>query len=221
MYHLADGLSFMSSLADESVDGIFTDPPWGSGPAIAGQSEWKELIDALAQEARRVLKPSGRCMVWVGMRQLGPTIEVMSRHLQYQWTVFVHYIPRRYVAHFEALLDPILIFSIGDLVIRGQQGAKLRQVYTCSTVKRTTPHPCAKPLASVKHILADWFAPDEYVIDPFAGSDTTGRAARELGLKWDSCEIDPVMYLTGQKRHEQTVMEFANGRGGGGGTLKP
>lgn len=58
----------------------------------------------------------------------------------------------------------------------------------------------------MKEILKDCFRPDEYVIDPFAGSDTTGRAARELSLKWDSCEIDPKMYQTGIARHAQGIL---------------
>jgi DNA modification methylase len=41
------------------------------------------------------------------------------------------------------------------------------------------------------------------VIDPFAGSDTTGVACRELNLKYDTCEVDPKMYTTGVHRHKQ------------------
>lgn len=202
MYRLTDGIEFIRSLPDQTVDGIFTDPPWGKGPAIVGQDNWLGLISEMTREAGRVLKPNGKCLIWIGMRMLGQMINAVES-LEYKWTIFCLFIPPRHLAGFENNLDPIVLFQ--------PVGAKypvkkhmIRSLYQHVSLGRPdTKHPCARPFNTVKDMLRDWFDEGDYVIDPFAGSDTTGVACKELGLKYDTCEIDPMMYVTGQFRHKQ------------------
>lgn len=55
--------------------------------------------------------------------------------------------------------------------------------------KDKTEHPCQMPLEVMKRIVA--ILPDDYVIvDPFAGSGTTGVACKELGRKCILIEQD-------------------------------
>lgn len=203
-YELRDGLKFMADLPSQSVDGIFTDPPWGSGPDIVGQDHWKELLVEIDREGARILKPGGRCLIWVGMRMYADTVRQFT-DLDYRWTVFCNYIPPRYIAGFESLMDPIILFQRrGDKYPMREK--KIRQIYEkVSTGQKDTRHPCARPFSTVKTILLDWFDPGEYVIDPFAGSDTTGVACRLLNLKYDSSEIDPKMFMFGQQRHAELL----------------
>lgn len=44
-------------------------------------------------------------------------------------------------------------------------------------------HPSVKPLAVVSKMVTLGTQPGETIIDPFAGSGTTGRAAKDLGRK--------------------------------------
>lgn len=203
MYRNTDGIEFLRSLPDKSVDGIFTDPPWGKGPDIVGQDIWKELLQELDKEGGRVLRPGGRVLVWVGMRMFADTVKQFT-NLDYRWAVFCNYIPPRYIAGFESILDPIILFMRpGDKYPMRKEG-KLRQIYEkVSNGQKDTSHPCARPFITVKQILRDWFDEQEYVIDPFAGSDTTGVACRLLNLKYDTCEIDPKMFMFGKDRNDQ------------------
>lgn len=216
-YRLGDGLEFMRSLPADSVDGVFTDPPWGvrlsSGSRghrrpdimIQGQSNWLELITAMTDETARVLKPAGKCLIWVGMRHLGATIRAVNA-LEYRWTVLVAYIPSRFIANFVSRFDPVIYFSRPDAAWpgKGRRGKYIRQEYLKpSAGKRQSNHPCARGQDIVEALIADWWKPGEYIVDPFAGSDTTGVACRILGMRWDSCEIDPKMYETGLQRHSQ------------------
>jgi len=198
------------------VDGIFTDPPWGARVSksstghrrpdakIRGQSNWLELLRAMTNEGSRVLKPEGRCLIWLGTRHVGPAIRVIDA-LEYKWMILVRYIPSRYLGGLESKFDPILYYSRFGVRWPRKIGKYNRpQEYVKpSRGGKDTLHPCAKPVKTVRAILHDWFSPGEYVIDPFSGSDTTGCACRELNINWDSCESDPEMYPTGLERHKQ------------------
>lgn len=223
-YRLMDGIEFIKSLPDHSVDGIFTDPPWliknkngnrdkrfskSRAPRFRNQERWEDLLTEMTDEAARVLKADvGRCFIWLGMTSVARALKAINS-LEYRFMFFCYYVPPRYIAGFECSVDPIIYLAPKSAhwpsAKRGQR--RIRTLYQhCSTGSKDTMHPCARPFKSVKDILRDLFEEGEYVIDPFAGSDTTGRAARELNLKWDSCEIDPEMYKTGLVRHSQGIL---------------
>ena len=225
-YHLTDGIEFMKGLPDKSVDGIFSDPRWGNRLSksstghrrpdlmIKGQSNWLELIKAMTDEGARVLKEDGRCLLWFGCRQAGPVIKTVEA-LEYRWMIFVRYMPIRYMASLQSFFDIIIYFARSEAAWPKLPASGLmrpQEYFNASSGKPDTAHPCARPYRCVKDILRDWFEPGEYVIDPFAGSDTTGFACRELDLRWESCEIDPKMYPTGLQRHRQMLL-FENGGG--------
>lgn len=188
-----DGIEFLKSLPDNSVDGIFTDPPWGDvikRPAgqrpnkvkIRGRENWEQLIRRMTDEAARVLTPNGRCLIWVGTRHIANLCRAIDA-LEYRWTVYVQYMPPRYVANFQSYMDCILYYARpGSRWPKKPNGKCIPQLYLkCSTGKS----------------------------DTVSGSDTVGVGTRALGLKWDSCEIDPKMYETGLERHKQ-MMLFEN-----------
>jgi site-specific DNA-methyltransferase (adenine-specific) len=51
-------------------------------------------------------------------------------------------------------------------------------------------HPCPKPLSWLRWIIGHVSLPDEIVLDPFAGSGTTLRAAKDHGRKSIGVEIE-------------------------------
>lgn len=195
----------MKRMADHSVDGIFTDPPWGGRTKIMGNENPMALMRALDAEAPRILRPGGRVLIWIGTIQLAEFVRAF-KNLKYRWMLLCHYIPSRYVARFQSQIDPILYFSLP-----GEKWPSFpycrRQIYTkISTGKKDTRHPCGRPLNVVGEIISDWFRPGELILDPFAGSDTVGYACRKLGIKCRSYEIDPEMYLHALARHSQTML---------------
>ncbi len=56
--------------------------------------------------------------------------------------------------------------------------------------KRHGRHPTQKPLALIERCLAASTMPGQRVLDPFAGSGSTGVAALRLGRRFVGCEID-------------------------------
>jgi site-specific DNA-methyltransferase (adenine-specific) len=65
-------------------------------------------------------------------------------------------------------------------------------------------HPCPKPLALMEALIRDFTDPGDLVIDPFAGSATTGVACLRLGRRFVGFERDPAFYEAAVRRLEST-----------------
>lgn len=61
-------------------------------------------------------------------------------------------------------------------------------------------HPTQKPEALLERIIKASSNPNDTVLDPFAGSFTTGAVAERLGRKSISIEIEPEFYKIGLRR---------------------
>lgn len=73
-----DSRELAKALPDESVDVIFTDPPY--------PREFLPLYEWLAETAARVLKHGGLCLAMAGQSYLPDVYAMMGRHLTYHWT---------------------------------------------------------------------------------------------------------------------------------------
>ena len=71
-----------------------------------------------------------------------------------------------------------------------------------------TEHPAPFPLALAKDHVASWSNPGDVVLDPFAGSGTTLKAAKELGRRFVGIEINPAYVDICQRRIAQEVLNL-------------
>ena len=63
-------------------------------------------------------------------------------------------------------------------------GGGHQAVWTYGTAKINRPdHPCPKPEPLMRELVAQFTDPGELILDPFAGSGTTGVAAKRLGRR--------------------------------------
>lgn len=72
---------------------------------------------------------------------------------------------------------------------------------------RPEGHPCPKPEPLMRDLVLDFTNEGETVIDPFAGSGTTGVAAKRLGRKAILIEMDEAYAELAAKRIAATVYE--------------
>lgn len=78
------------------------------------------------------------------------------------------------------------------------------------------PHPTQKPLALMEALIRDFTDPGETILDPFAGSGTTGVACRRLGRNFIGWERDPKYHAIavkriGQAREQLRMFDVASG----------
>lgn len=97
---------------------------------------------------------------------------------------------------------PILYY--GWYKNRGK-GALATGISVCETAEKNG-HPCPKPLAAWKWLLNRSCVEGAHILDPFAGSGTTGRAAKDLGRKAVLIELEERYCEIAAKRMAQEIL---------------
>jgi DNA modification methylase len=82
------------------------------------------------------------------------------------------------------------------LTISNSIGTDKYQAYC--RMQRVKPHPARMPSALPEFFINFLTRPGDIVLDPFAGSNTTGAAAQALGRKWLAIEADEI-YIKGSR----------------------
>lgn len=83
-----------------------------------------------------------------------------------------------------------------------------RSVVRFSNPNYGSLHPTQKPIALVKYLILTYSNNGETILDPFAGSGTTGRAAKDLGRKCVMIEREERYCEIAAKRMSQQVLNF-------------
>ncbi len=84
----------------------------------------------------------------------------------------------------------------------------LRNVWEIAVGTDGAGHPAAYPLELVTRHIQTWSAPGDVVCDPFTGSGTTAKAAKELGRRFIGFELNPEYCAIAERRIAQEVMQL-------------
>lgn len=84
------------------------------------------------------------------------------------------------------------------------------------SMSENTPHPTQKPEKLMAKILLASSRPGDRILDPFAGSGTTGVVAKKLGREFQMIEVDEEYCLYALRRleladHNPGIQGYANG----------
>jgi len=148
---------------DNSIDHIFTDPPY---PAKY-LSEWEYL----AQEAKRILKPSGFCICYSGTFNLIKVYNILSEYLEYYWQlILLHSGGNQFInaRNLNTGYKPILVF----------QKPPLKKTDTAfidiikGSGKEKKDHKWRQAEDEAISILDKLTKTGDTILDPFAGTGT-------------------------------------------------
>jgi len=202
------------SLANESIDLIFTDPPYSR--------EYLELYGWLAETGARVLKPGGFVLAMAGGLYSDQILAMMSQHLTYYWTFHVTLTgsqtgkvhpggnPKPIITR----VKPIYAFVKG-------WGSPRTVVYDpfAGDGNDKRFHHWGQDMQSARYYVDCFSHPGDVVLDPFCGGGTTPVVCQALGRQYIAWDQDAAAIETtrGRLRNpfyasrlgEQTVMEFA------------
>jgi predicted methyltransferase len=182
-------------IADNSIDLILTDPPYGE--------QYLPLYRELAKLADRVLKPGGSLVFLVGHIILDQVIRIFNEffftnntnrpNLKYWWTLAVKHsghhqkvYPRHVFAEWKPLLWYVKGEKPNDVVISNTMGD-----YIESVAPPKIEHEWQQSSVEAEYIIKNLTIENQTVLDPMFGTGTTGMTALNLNRKFIGIEIDP------------------------------
>lgn len=168
-------------IADNSVDLIFTDPPY--------LEEFIPIYRDLGIFANRKLKEGGSLITFAGHYALPQIMAMLCEHLNWHWPIpVIHDGPHRqmdgsrvYIHH-----KPLLSFIKGT--------ARTTRDYIQDVIYSKMPekilHKWEQSTVEAEYFINHLTMPGEVVCDPFMGSGTTGEMAVKCDRVFIGAEID-------------------------------
>jgi len=216
--HEGDCLPWLRAMGDASIDVVLTDPPYREGvhehlKSNSGGFEHKvdctfaaltdDLLQACAVEFARLSRRW--VLVFSAVEQTHLWRDALTgAGLQYVRTLFYR---RQRVTPQISGDRPAHACEVATLAHRpGRKrwngGGKPGFYEHMPENRRDTGHPTAKPLRLMLDLVADFTEPGDLVLDPFAGTATTGVAALRLGRRFAGAEAMPEYAALSRRRLE-------------------
>ena len=183
-------------LRDPTYDVLVTDPPYGVGFRYADaryqddEASWLGVLEVLTSLVN--VAPSAVCMSFSRLWELPPA----------RWAA-CWYKPgsvRRSKVNGWSTWEPILLYGDGWRIANDL----LRLPDCVNHTPEAAPHPCPKPVSLFRWLIGG--APQGIVFDPFMGSGTTLRAAKDLGRRAVGIELEERYCEVAAKRMAQEVL---------------
>lgn len=219
-----DSRALIQDIPDESVDLIFTDPPYNLSPYSTGNMKFswrKEINNDLANwdqtsfepaawkdEFIRILKPTGNIFVFCSYNLLGKWHEVFDPEFDtFQFFVWhkTNPVPKIRKAGFLNSCELIVcMWNKGHTWHFGKQNEMHNHIDSpiCMGRERLKDpvHPTQKPVRVLKHLIRFATNPGDIILDPFMGVGSTGVAAVQLGRRFIGMELEKNYFKAAQQR---------------------
>ncbi len=193
------------------ADALITDPPYGIG---WDRGTWEDSPEAypalmkwLVAEANRAV-PSGFVFVFQAMLNVGRFHEWFPPGFRL-FAACKNFAQVRRTGAWHSW-DPVAFWQNGPN--NGPNTEFTNRDYHVGNVaglfRHRAGHPCPRPLDTMRHIVAIACPPGGLVIDPFMGSGTTLRAAKDAGLHAVGIEIEERYCQIAARRLEQEVFAW-------------
>jgi 16S rRNA G966 N2-methylase RsmD len=187
-----------SEIPDNSIDLIFTDPPYGQ--------EAIPLYADLAEFASRKLKDGGSLVTYAGQYALPQIHEKLGKNLKYWWEICV----KHGGAHSKMFGRGVYVYWKPLLwYVKGEkpQYAETMIDFIQSAPPEKVLHEWEQSVIEADHVIRKIGVENQIVVDPFMGSGTTGIAALNLNRKFIGIEIDKERFEIAKQRISKVVNE--------------
>jgi site-specific DNA-methyltransferase (adenine-specific) len=217
IYH-GDCREVLPQLEHRSVDLVATDPPYGIGFKYDG--EYTDTVAGYADWLRPVLMMSQSCLKLTGAMAVFQSAKwacKWSEWFPWEWRLIA--LPKKFVQMNTAAItwatDYVLYWTMPEHPVGHQdwqpEPARDWFVSTDCCVPRSgfeRGHPCPRPPDMMEYLVSIAAPPGSLLLDPFMGSGTTLRAAKDLGRRAIGIEIEEKYCEIAAKRLAQEVLEF-------------
>jgi site-specific DNA-methyltransferase (adenine-specific) len=212
--YLGDCRDVLAGIADELVDMVWTDPPYGhsnhdgdfnarlndhrgieSAPIANDDADsMRAVVDAMLTEAARVLR-ADCCCCCCGGGGPRPTFAWVAERMDRAGLSFFHSViwdkvnpglGWRYRRQHEMVM---VSHRSGGKLLWANNSRATPNIFSLMP-GRNRQHPNEKPLGLVDHFISLHSTKGQTVLDPFMGSGTTGVSCANLGRKFIGIEIE-------------------------------
>lgn len=197
-------------------DVLVTDPPYGVNlgkHASAGRDEPKQLgkigyetYDDTDENLRSIVVPAVSCFIGRSVRACVFCAGGKIGAFPEPSCVGGVYVPSAVARNSWGFQNYnfILFYGVAPRMEKGCYFTTLKSTDAASK----SGHPCPKPLSWMRWIVERATSPGDVVLDPFMGSGTTLRAAKDLGLKAVGIEMEEKYCEIAARRLDQEVLQF-------------
>jgi site-specific DNA-methyltransferase (adenine-specific) len=187
------------------VDAVVTDPPYGIGfkyeSYVDSEESYPGFIWPIIEAAEAAVEPGGPVFVWQAQKWMPRFAELFPR----PWRVMISarnftQMNRDAMAH---AYEPVVVWwkpdgdrwvapvGLGVGTPRDWHVADSAGGLSRNKQSGASQHPCPRQEDAMEFVIGNWVRPGGVVLDPFAGSGTTGVACAKLGRKFIGIEIEP------------------------------
>lgn len=195
--HNEDFRTGMERIPDESVQLIFTDPPY--------TRDYIPLYEDLARLAARKLEDGGSLLCYAGHYAIPEILQQMVKHLQFWWLIADIHAGGSTTVYKQGVFvkwKPILWFVKGG---RWNVETYVYDAFAGNELPNKDYHPWAQTVACARYYIRWLTRPGDVVVDPFAGSGTTLIASHMEGRNSIGFEIDTKFYEDAIRRIQDAV----------------
>lgn len=214
---LGDALAGLRSLPADSVDYVFTDPPYninfvpprGTHEAIANDNlpaeEFDRWLNAIAFELHRVMKPDTAAHVCTGWSSYPVFYVVFSRYFKIQACMVWKKNQFGIGYHTRPQHEFVILLLKGKPKPPSTAPSDIWEFTKVHKLK----HSCEKPVALVAFAMGLYSKEGDLTCDPFMGSGATPEAAYRGGRGFIGWELDQKHFDTTKNRFRQVRFALA------------
>ena len=201
----------------DRVDLVLTDPPYGIGlgthsdatetrQGVGLKKQAYESYDDTHENLKSIVIPSVRTALSISTRGMVFAADTMMWDFPRPDAVTAVYMPSgqgRTCWGFNNLAH-LMLYGIAPDLNLGAKNTALRS----TAHAEPSDHPCPKPLLWMRWAVALGSRPNDTILDPFMGSGTTLRAAKDLNRRSIGIEIEEAYCEIAANRLAQEVFDF-------------
>jgi len=204
--YLGDCLEILPTLADNSVDAVITDPPYG----MNNNNDYKRFTqgpNGHGDPSSRTYPPTtgdnkpfnpepwirfDKVILW-GFNHFASRLPVGTTLI---------WIKRNSAAYGSFLSDAEIAW------MKGGNGVYCYKDLSMFSKPEKRTHPNQKPLSLMKWCIEKASNPGDTILDPFMGSGTTGVACIQTGRNFIGIEIEPKYFEIAEKRIAEAQLQM-------------
>ncbi|MEA2113439.1 MAG: site-specific DNA-methyltransferase [Patescibacteria group bacterium] len=186
-----DCLEGLKSLPNNSIDLIFTDPPYGLNKAGIRNDNNLDLFYSILPDSHRVLRNDAFLITFFSTKFLPDIFK--NNPFQYFWNFVLHCPNGR-------VMSPIGFTKYMSCVVFKKGNPRMtkrgKDIFMDTPGKTVEPdegfidHPTPKPKTFIKELLTMFSKEEDIVLDPFIGSGSAAVACKQLRRNYIGFEIN-------------------------------